>query len=90
MFVCVPNIKHPRKKVMEIQDVPRVSAAESISFICTILISLMVKRLEIKGVLHLKNLTSTDEATEVPQLWYVYHFRKIPLIAFFMEYRSNF
>jgi len=65
---------------MEIQDVLRISAGESIiSFICTTLIRLMMKRLGIKGALHGKNLPLTSEATEVSKLCYLHHFRKIPL-----------
>lgn len=64
---------------MEIQDVLRISGGESVSFICTTLMRLMMKRLGIKGDSHGKNLPLTNEATEVSKLWYLHHFRNIPL-----------
>lgn len=62
---------------MEIQDILRITAGESVSFMCITLICLMIQRLGIKRGLHVKNLTNA--ATEVSKLCYLQHFSKIPL-----------
>lgn len=79
MFLWVPNVKHRRRTGMEIQDGCRLSAGERVSFTWTTRIRLIMKRLGIKGALHGRNLPLTSEATEISKLWYLHHFRKIPL-----------